>query len=165
MGVFTGDVAETVNKSIDFADNSFESRQELRETAAEIHAADMRSDNQLSKLIRPIITLTLLGMHIIMLVVSMFGIQLNEDTFDQNALMLGAAITFYFGSKAWERVTEKKVLANIRTNQDRNKAVLEEKRIIMKQEVKDREQDRKIELKEQKMEIKNKRKPFFKRNR
>ena len=158
------EILGTVNKGLDFAENSFESKGELRKMAFDAHTADMLSDNKLSKLVRPLTHLTLLYAKVLEFIVSMFGLNLKAELSEQLSYLLGVSMIFYFGSKALERQQEKKSFAEIKMNNDRNEAILKEKKILLNQEVKDREQERKVEFKEAKVEIRNKRKPLFRRN-
>tara|TARA_R110000744_G_scaffold251755_1_gene367630 strand:- start:4254 stop:4700 length:447 start_codon:yes stop_codon:yes gene_type:complete len=146
------DIADTFGKSLEFADDSFESKEEARKGARESHAADMLSDNKLSKLLRPIITLSLLGAHILSMLLSMVDIEIKETITEQNTWMLMAAISFYFGSKGMERIAEKKAITEIRVKRDMAKAAIEKEKILLSEEVKDNKAERRAN-----------KKPFFTR--
>ena len=133
------DVTDTVDKALDFADDSFESGAERQATLTERLRIDMASDNPLAKMIRPIITLTLLALEIIVVVATLYDVEVPDHIVYELGAMLGAAIGFYFNSRRNEKITAKKA-----------EAAIEIERIKAKQEIK--------QIK------KEARKPLFRRN-
>ncbi len=148
------DITKTVTKGLELADDSFESKGELRELAMKAHTADMQSDNQLSKAVRPIIALVLLGLEVIVVISSLFGIEIPEHVTYELGAMLGAAIAFYMGSKGMENIADKKAKAEIKTKYILAEAAIEKERVMLREEVKDNKEERKAERKKN-------RKPLF----
>lgn len=100
---------DTIGNTID---DNIESRQEAEDTRTERLRIDMTSDNKLSKLIRPLITIYS-GILFGALSILDIWFEIDENTIYATGLTFGTCIGFYFNSKRQERVIEKKSNAAI----------------------------------------------------
>lgn len=80
----------------------------LNESLSTRHAADMASDSWLSKNVRPMVLLGSLALWIGSNIFAAFGHPLPVDIVDGNKWLVSASVTFYFGSKGFQRWQEKK---------------------------------------------------------
>ena len=136
--MFNIDLDNAINKTTDLVDDSFESGEERQKTLTERLRLDMASDNPLAKMIRPIITLTLLALQIIVVVCVIWGVVVPDHIVYELGAMLGAAIGFYFNSRRNEKIVQKKANAYIQIEEMKVKASLEKERVLLKQEVKEK---------------------------
>jgi hypothetical protein len=103
------------------ADDLIESGEERQAVLSERHKADMGSDSWLSKSVRPITLLVLLGLQILIVLLSSFGFHADPTIVGQHGLLLFGAFSFYFHSKKIERVAEKNAAANVKMEEIRIK--------------------------------------------
>lgn len=69
------------------------------------HAADMASDSWLSKNVRPLILISLMGLFVIFSMLDGFGLfSLNNGYVDMLNQLCSMVIAFYFGSRGIEKV-------------------------------------------------------------
>lgn len=115
------DLVNTIFKGADKVDEFTESAEERQATLSERHKTDMASDNWLSKSIRPITLIVLLGLQMIMVILSAFGRHVDPAIVSQHGVLLLGAFSFYFHSKKVERVAEKNAAANIKIEEMRLK--------------------------------------------
>lgn len=111
-------IIESIGKNID---RNFESEEERQQSLSDRHSVDMLSDNWLSKAVRPIITLTLLGLFIAVVITSFFGVKIPEHIGYELGAMLTAAIGFYFQSRRNEKMNSKKMDASVKIEKMRLK--------------------------------------------
>ena len=105
---------EAVKGGSKIVDKHTESAEERNKTLSDRHEQDMNSDNRLSKSIRPMTLLILLGLELIVVVLSAMGKTVDQTIVIQLGVLLSGAFGFYFNSKKAERVAAKNALANIR---------------------------------------------------
>lgn len=72
------------------------------------HAADMASDSWLSKNVRPLVLLGSLALWIGSNIFAASGHPLPTDIVEGNKWLVGAAVSFYFSSKGFQRWQEKR---------------------------------------------------------
>jgi len=77
-------------------------------TITERHKYDMQSDSWLSKNIRPLIFIFAFGMVTLFAFTdgNIGGFSINQEYIEIYKLVLGAAITFYFVGRSWEKVNK-----------------------------------------------------------
>lgn len=141
------DITKNLDRALNFADDSFESGAERQATLTERLKIDMASDNQLAKMIRPIIALTLLFLEVVIVVSVIFGVNVPEHIVYELGAMLGASIGFYFNSRKAEKIAEKKANAYVKVEAFKAKAAIEKEKILLKEEVRDNKEERKEERK------------------
>lgn len=106
-------VGDILDKGLETLDDNVLSEQEREANISDRHKTDMASDNKLSKNIRPIIALFMLGIWLIVHVIVLFkfavtDININELIFS-DASILVAVIGFYFNSRKAEKIMDKQV--------------------------------------------------------
>lgn len=109
----TDAVGDILDKGLETLDDNVLSDQEREANISARHAADMASDNKLSKNIRPIIAITMLGIwlgvHLIVLFkFAVTDIDINELIFADASILI-AVIGFYFNSRKAEKLMDKQV--------------------------------------------------------
>lgn len=122
-------LTELIPKAMSFADDSFESGEERQKALTERHDNDMKSDNWLSKSIRPLSLLVLLCLEILIVLLNAFGYNVSVEITAQIGLLLLSAFGFYFNSKKAERIADKNVKANIAIEKEKAKVVKKDERI------------------------------------
>ena len=133
------DPLEAIDKALDFADDSFESRQEAEEMRTKRHELDMTSPFKLPQLIRPISFIwTLANETILTWATIAIAFFVDEpDPTAVNALLtaLGANTTllmtivgFYFNSRKGEKITAKKAQTALEIEEMKTKAEIREAR-------------------------------------
>lgn len=123
---------EIIDKATDVLDDNIQSQQEIENERTERLELDMASDNQLSKMIRPIITIY---SGLIWGVVNLLAIwfEVNDGLLWSVGGVFSACIGFYFNSKRQERITEKKNAAAIKLEMMKTRAdIRQEKRLSRK---------------------------------
>lgn len=108
------DLVANIIKGADKVDDFTESAEERQATLTKRHEVDMLSDNKLSKSIRPITLIVLLGLQVVLVVLSAFGLHADPAIISQHGVLLLGAFSFYFHSKKAERVAEKNAAANVK---------------------------------------------------
>lgn len=97
------------------ADDLVQSGEERDDELTQRLEIDMKSDNWLSKSIRPITLIWLLAlMTLIPIVEAFFDAQIPTDTKVTIGTLLLGAVSFYFPSKRAERVAQKNAEANLK---------------------------------------------------
>ena len=132
------DLTKNIFKAADTVDKFTESGEERSKTLTARHAADMGSDNWLSKSIRPLSLLILLGLQCFVVVFSAFGHHVDSVIVGQLGTLLLGAFGFYFNSKKIERVAAQNAKANVDIEKLKSKHGI-------KQERKQLRHDRKME--------------------
>lgn len=122
------DLTKNIFKAADKVDKFTESAQERGKTLTDRHAADMASDNWLSKSIRPLSLLILLGLQCFVVVFSTFGHHVDSVIVGQLGTLLLGAFGFYFNSKKIERVASQNAKANIEMEKLKTKQELKQER-------------------------------------
>lgn len=112
-GIGIGAVGDIIDKGLETLDDNVLSDQEREANISDRHKTDMASDSKLSKNIRPIIAITMLGVWIIVHIIVLFkfvvtDIDLTELIF-ADASILVAVIGFYFNSRKAEKIMDKQV--------------------------------------------------------
>ena len=107
------DLTKIIETSVDKADQLIETGQDRQQTLSDRHKADMNSDNWLSKSIRPLSLLILLGLEIVLVILSAFGKTVDVAITTQVGVLLTSAFGFYFSSRKAEKVAAQNAKANL----------------------------------------------------
>ena len=102
-----------LGKGMNFVDDSTESAEERQKTLSDRHANDMQSDNWLSKSIRPLALLILLGLQIVIVALSAFGYHVDMAIVVQHGTLLMTAFGFYFSSRKAEKIAAQRAKSEI----------------------------------------------------
>ncbi|MDB4302989.1 hypothetical protein N9936_01285 [bacterium] len=102
-----------IGTGLNFLDDSTESAEERQKTLSDRHANDMQSDNWLSKSIRPLALLILLGLQIVIVALSAFGFHVDMAIVVQHGTLLMTAFGFYFSSRKAEKIAAQKAKSEI----------------------------------------------------
>jgi hypothetical protein len=105
---------ELIEKGLETLDDSVYSRGEQEADRTARHLADMKSDNPLAKMIRPLMALVVLSVWVSLQVYSIWKPDINVGSADA-ALMV--VMGFYFVARSFEKINSKKTAAKI--HQDR----------------------------------------------
>jgi len=108
------DVVKSIQAMSNEADKFHQSSDERDAVLNERHETDMKSDNWLSKSIRPMTLIVLLLIQVCIVVLSAFGKHVDETIVIQHGVLLSGAFGFYFNSKKAERIAQKNAEANIK---------------------------------------------------
>ena len=145
-------VTEIADKAMDFADDSFESREEAEATRTRRLEIDTTSPFKLPHLIRPISFIWTLSLETL-LTLAVIGLAFSESKFSvnvsntvmaalaSNTTVLLAQVGFYFNGRKAEKINAKKAAAAVeieymkeKTKDKENKRMLREKRKSRKKE-------------------------------
>ena len=105
---------ELIGKGLETFDEAVYSRGEQEADRTARHLADMKSDNPLAKMIRPVMALSILIVWICLQIYSIWKPEINISSADA-ALMV--VMGFYFVARSFEKINSKKTAAKI--HQDR----------------------------------------------
>jgi len=137
-------VLNTADKAMDFADDSFESREEAEATRTQRQQLDMTSTFKLPQIIRPIMAIWAMAIYTIVMI---YGIAVEAvsglEAVGGTTAILMTIIGFYFNSRKMEKVVAKKAETAIQLEEMREKAQI-------RQDRKEARQERRLERKEQK---------------
>lgn len=98
-------VNETLDTAGRIADDLLESGEERQEQLTHRHELDMINGTWLTKNIRPLTLLALLGYWVVLIpVLKSFGVTIDESVINAVEMLSLAAFTFYFGGKSFEKV-------------------------------------------------------------
>lgn len=115
------DFINTATKATQAVDKFHLSEQEKQEQLSSRHERDMNSDNWLSKSIRPLVLLILLGLEILIVLLSAFGYSVDQAIIVQIGVLLSGAFGFYFSSRKSEKVAAQNAKANVEMERMRTK--------------------------------------------
>ena len=123
------DIDKTLDKALNFADDSFESREEAESTRTRRQEIDMTSPFRLPHLIRPIMAIWAMAIYSFALIFGMIKGQVDGlEALGSAAAILISIVGFYFNSRKMEKVTAKKAQAAIQLEAMRTRADLREER-------------------------------------
>lgn len=123
---------QNLTKIVDSVDQVIETSGERQNTLTERHANDMKSDNWLSKSIRPLSVLVLLLVICFIAILSAFDYHVDVIIYGELSAIFMTALGFYFNSKKAERVMAQKAKISI----ENVKANVELKKLKAKHEIK-----------------------------
>ena len=107
------DLIGNLFKGAKVVDDFTESGEERQATLSARHATDMTSDSWLSRSIRPLILLVLLGLQVLIVALSAFGLHVDIAIVTQHGVLLTGAFSFYFNSRKAEKIAAHNAKANI----------------------------------------------------
>jgi hypothetical protein len=119
MGI--NQVTDLVKEGGKVADNLTTTKEEQEQFRSDRQAADMTSDNQLAKSIRPISLLISWTIIIAMAAATMYKIEIDPWIMGEFLAMHGTILSFYFYSRRGEKIAEKNAKANIVLQRDKQK--------------------------------------------
>ena len=160
-----GTVTDSIEKVSNVVDKHTESGEERQATLTARHAEDMKSDNWLSKSVRPLTLLILLLVQIFIVVASSFGKTPDPVIVAQHGALLITAMSFYFASKRAERIADKTAAANIKLEQVKLDSSVKVEEVKLKQEVKRKQIQDKLFVREERQRLREEKKDARKERR
>lgn len=121
---------KVIEKGLSTFDDAVYARGEAEADRTARHLADMKSDNPLSKMIRPIMSLAILFVWIVLHISIMF-LEKDIDTTSVNAALI-SVLGFYFVSRSYEKVNSRKAAADIHINKKLQRQEIKERKREMK---------------------------------
>ena len=140
------DPLKAAEKAMEFADDSFESRQEAEEMRTRRHEIDMTSPFKLPQLIRPIlaiwgaVTYTLAEAYLLYM-----GLLSPLEAMASNAAIMMSIIGFYFNSRKAEKVVAKQMAGQLEITEVKAKAAVKLEELKTKAEIKEERRDNRLE--------------------
>ena len=125
-----------ITKGAEIVDEFTESAQERQKVLSDRHKTDMNSDNWLSKSIRPLSLLILLGLVSFMGVMSTFERDPDPIIMGEIVVLLGTAFGFYFDSRKREKMAAKNAEANIQMEKIKTKHQMRQERKQLRADIK-----------------------------
>ena len=114
------DLMKGINKGAEILDDNFLSQQEKENILTKRLEIDMNSDNQLAKMIRPLITLISCTVWVFVHVAAVFKEVPSEVMWSADAAFM-TSIGFYFDARRREKITQRKEFANIKIEKEKVK--------------------------------------------
>ena len=114
------DLLKGIDKVADIADDNILSQQEKENILTKRMEIDMTSDNQFAKMIRPIVTLLACSLWLFVHVVAVFKEVPSEVLYSSDAAFM-TTIGFYFDARRREKITQRKVFADIKIEKEKVK--------------------------------------------
>ena len=112
------DLFKGLDKVADIADDNILSQQEKENILTKRLEIDMNSDNQLAKMIRPLITLISCTVWGFVHVAAVFKEVPSEVMWSADAAFM-TSIGFYFDARRREKITQRKEFANIKIEKEK----------------------------------------------
>ncbi|UCD07712.1 MAG: hypothetical protein JSW41_01945 [Candidatus Aenigmatarchaeota archaeon] len=114
------DVFKAADKISEAVDDNILSQEEKENILTRRLEIDANSDNQLAKMIRPLITLIAAGMWVVLHTAVIFTEVPSEALYSADAVFM-TCIGFYFDARRREKVAQRRAIANIKINKERVK--------------------------------------------
>jgi hypothetical protein len=149
-------IDKTLERAVNFADDSFESREEAENTRTQRQEIDMTSPFRLPHLIRPIMAIWAMAIYSFALIFGMIKGQVDGlEALGSAAAILISVVGFYFNSRKMEKVTAKKAQAAIELEKMKTRSELREERLDNKEQRREDKREAKEERKEERRERRN----------